>query len=118
MFNKSEIMRNAWSIKVTEKSWSFSDCLKKSWAQAKDNRPTATIAVPYGDWKTARVYDKLGAYEYNPSTKCVDIDLKDGVYMDEVSYGAYRDGRVRGDYVVSIANSYNSTTKTIKVLYI
>jgi hypothetical protein len=130
MFNKSEIMRNAWAIKngACQDHWAFSYCLKKAWAQAKAelvkaNRPIATVAVPYGEWKGEAIGNKLGPYEYNPSTKCVDIDLNDGVKTEEVSYSTYRNaqaGAIKafGNYIVSIANSYNSTTKTIKVLYI
>ena len=35
-YNLSEIMKNAWAMKKTNGNASFSDCLRKAWAKAKN----------------------------------------------------------------------------------
>lgn len=43
MYNKSEIMRNAWATKKLYKKMSFGDCLRRAWAKAKSEAAVSAL---------------------------------------------------------------------------
>jgi len=122
---KREIMKRAWetykAMGCTMKA-EFGVALGMAWAEAKSGK--IAIEVKYAEYKASLSRFKTVDGSYNAGTKTIQVLVKaSSVAIKEISYSEYKNmdidayapgGRSKIGRL-TVSNSYNPTTKTIKI---